>query len=147
MLTSQILQGVGVLTNQILSTNIGTYTNCPFPPIPWGLASLLFFTMHLTDFIFLEFDLAPPGGFWWAFGPPIWAFGPPIWAIGPSKHPLDINGCHDMTMFYLCAKFQLSSMIRSASRTPRPRSHTWKTQKVPDWRLGWCGHSWHHGSS
>ena len=71
-------------------------------------------------FILLEFEGAmrpsnssPSRGYWWAFGPP-------IWAISPSKHLLDINGCHDMTIFYLCAKFQLSSMIRSASRTPRP---------------------------
>ena len=42
----------------------------------------------------------------------------------------------------LCAKFQLSSMNRSVSRTPCPRSHTWRMLMVPDWILGWWSHPW-----
>ena len=38
-------------------------------------------------------------------------------------------------------------MFRSASRTPCPQSHTWRTLMVPDWRLGGWGHPWRHGSS
>ena len=30
---------------------------------------------------------------------------------------------------------------RSVSRTSRPRSHTWRSLKVPDWILGGWGHS------
>ena len=47
-------------------------------------------------------------------------------------------------IFDLCAKFQLSSMNRSVSRTPLPWSHTWRTLKVSDWRLGGLGHPWYH---
>ena len=35
-------------------------------------------------------------------------------------------------ILYLCAKFKLSSMIISESRTPCPWSHTWMTLMVPD---------------
>ncbi len=46
-------------------------------------------------------------------------------------------------IFNFCAKFPLSSMIRSLSRNPHPRSDTWRTLKVPDWILGWWGHYCH----
>ena len=35
-------------------------------------------------------------------------------------------------------------MVRSVSRTIHPWSPTWRMVKVPDWRLRWCGHPWHH---
>ena len=57
------------------------------------------------------------------------------------------HGSSLYSILYLCAKFQLSSIIRSVSRTPHPWSHTWRTLKVPDWRLGGWGHPWRHGSS
>jgi len=47
----------------------------------------------------------------------------------------------------MCTKFQLSSMIKRESRIPCPWSHTWRTLKVPDWSLGWWGHSWVNGLS
>ena len=50
-------------------------------------------------------------------------------------------------IFYLCAKFQLSGMIISVSRTPHPQNHRWRTLKVHDWILGGWGHFWHHGLS
>ena len=99
---------------------------------------------------------SPSRGVWWAFGSPLWSFGPPIW---PLVHPY-VPSAHSLTAFYIChhrsswyvifyfwAKFYLSTMIISVSRTPHPRSHTWRTLDVPDWILGGWGHSWHHGSS
>ena len=70
----------------------------------------------------------------------------PDWRLGGWGHPW----CHGSSWYVnldLCAKFQLSSMIRSVSRTPRPRSHTWRTLMVPDWRLWGWSHPWHVGSS
>ena len=70
----------------------------------------------------------------------------PDWSLGGWGHPW-----HHRSSLYviidLCAKFQLFSMNISLSRTPHPRSHTWRTLMVPDWILGGWGHSWHHGSS
>ena len=43
--------------------------------------------------------------------------------------------------------FQLSSMIRSVSRTPDLNVHTWRTVLVPDWSLGEWGNIWMHRSS
>ena len=50
---------------------------------------------------------------------------------------------HHNVIFHLCAKFQLSSMIRSESRTHTRQGHTWRTLMVPDWRLRGLGHLWH----
>jgi len=70
----------------------------------------------------------------------------PDWSLGGWGHPW-----HHRSSWYvileLCAKFQLSSMIWSVSRTCHPRSHTSRTLKVPDWSLGGWGHPWHHWSS
>ena len=59
---------------------------------------------------------------------------------------LDFMDHHDVILDF-CAKSQLSSMNRSVSRTPCPRSNTWRMLMVPDWILGGWGHSWHHESS
>ena len=62
-----------------------------------------------------------------------------------------LQGWHHESSWYvifdLCTKFQLSSMNRSASRTPCPSSPTWRMLKVPDRRLGGWGHTWRVGSS
>ena len=65
------------------------------------------------------------------------------WGLGNSWH----HGSLLYVILYLCDKFQLSSMIRCVSGTPRPWSHIWRILKVPDWSLGWWGHHWYHGSS
>ena len=70
----------------------------------------------------------------------------PDWRLGGSGH-LWHHGSSWYVILDLCAKFQLSSMNMSVSRTTHPRSHTWRTRMVPDWILGGWGHSWHHGSS
>ena len=49
----------------------------------------------------------------------------------PSCHISPLNVILD-----LGAKFQLTSMIRSASRTPVLDIHTWRMLKVPDQVLG-----------
>ena len=50
---------------------------------------------------------------------------------------------HDIWFFTCVPNFS----NRCMTRTPRPRSHTWRTLMVPDWLFGGEGHSWHHGSS
>ena len=50
-------------------------------------------------------------------------------------------------ILYLCAKFQLSSMIISGSRTLSLKSILGGLGGVPDWRLGGWGHIWLHRSS
>ena len=81
-----------------------------------------------------------PGSHTW------WMLRVPDWSLGGWGHPWNhISSWYGI--LYLCAKFQLSSMIRSESRTPHPRSHTWRMVKVPQWSLGGWGHPWHHGSS
>ena len=66
------------------------------------------------------------------------------------SHNFGLSGHHGLSWYVihdLCAKFQLSGMNRSVSRTSHPQSYTWRTLKVPDWCLGGLGHPWHHGSS
>ena len=58
---------------------------------------------------------------------------------------LDVIDHHDVIL-YLCAKVQLSSMIKSVWRTPVLDFHTWRMLMVPDQVLGGLGHTWHHGS-
>ena len=70
----------------------------------------------------------------------------PDWIRGWWGYPWH-HGSSLYMIIDICAKFQLSSMNRSVSRTPCPRSHTWRTLMVPDWRLGGWVHSWHHRSS
>ena len=70
----------------------------------------------------------------------------PDWSFEGWVHPW-----HHISLWcailYLFAKFQLSSMISSMSRTPSPQSHILRMVKVPDWSLGGWGHLWHHRSS
>ena len=70
----------------------------------------------------------------------------PDWILGGWGHSWH-NGSSWYVIFDLCAKFQLSSMNRSVSRTPRPLSHTWRKLMVPDWILGGWGNFLHQGSS
>ena len=70
----------------------------------------------------------------------------PDWRLGGWGHPWCL-GSSSYVILDFCAKFQLSSMNRSVSRTPCPQSHTWRTLKVPDWILGGWGHPWCVGSS
>jgi len=70
----------------------------------------------------------------------------PDWILGELDHSWH-HGLSWYAIFEVCAKFQLSSMIRSVSGTPCPWSHTWRKLKVPDWsREGW-GLPWHHVST
>ena len=62
----------------------------------------------------------------------------PDWSLGGWGYPWHHGSWY--VIIYLCAKFQLSSMIWSVSRTPCPRSHTWRMLKVSDWSLGGWGH-------
>ena len=51
-------------------------------------------------------------------------------------------------ILYMCAKFQLSSMNKSGSRTPRPWSlYFGRMLMVPDCILAGWGHLWHYISS
>ena len=43
-------------------------------------------------------------------------------------------------ILYMSAIFKLSIMIRIASRTCHPQSHTWRTLIVPYWSLEGWGH-------
>jgi len=70
----------------------------------------------------------------------------PDWILGGWGHSWR-HGSSWYVFLDLYAKFQLSSMDGSVSRTLHPRSHTWRTLKVPDWILGGWSHSWHNGSS
>ena len=70
----------------------------------------------------------------------------PDWILGGWGHSWH-QGSSWYVILELCTKFQLSSMNRSVSRTPRPRSHTWRTLRVPDWRLGGWGRPRRVGSS
>ena len=70
----------------------------------------------------------------------------PDWKLGEWGHSWN-HGSSWFVILDLCAKFQLSSMNRSVSRTPCLRSHTWRKLVVPDWILGGLGHSWQHGLS
>ena len=64
------------------------------------------------------------------------------WRMGSSFTSWIIMICDS----WLGAKFHLSMIFRSVSRTPCPWSHTWRTLMIPDLILGGWGHSWHHGS-
>ena len=70
----------------------------------------------------------------------------PDWSLGECGHPW-YHGSSEYVIFHLCAKFQLSGMIRSVSRTPHPRSHASRTLKVPHWSLEGWHHPWHNESS
>ena len=70
----------------------------------------------------------------------------PDWRLGGWGHPWR-HGLSWYVIFDLCAKFQLSSMIRKVSRTPILEVHTWMMLKVSEWSLEGWGHSWHVGSS
>ena len=50
----------------------------------------------------------------------------PDWCLGGWGHHWQ-HGSSWCVILYLCAKFQISSMIRSVPRTPHPWSHTWRT--------------------
>ena len=54
------------------------------------------------------------------------------------------NICSSYVIPNLWGKIQLSSMIRSVSRTNLSSAVTWWTLRVADGRLGWWGIPWHH---
>ena len=70
----------------------------------------------------------------------------PDWILGELDHSWN-HGLSWYAIFEVCAKFQLSSMIRSVSGTPCPWSHPWRKLKVPDWSHEGWGLPWHHGST
>ena len=70
----------------------------------------------------------------------------PDWILGGWGHPWR-HWLSSYVILDLCVKCQLSSMIRSMSRTSVLEFHTWRTLKVPDWSLGGWVHSLHAGSS
>ena len=55
----------------------------------------------------------------------------PDWSLGGWGHHWQYR-LSWYVILDLCTKFQLSSMFRSASRTPHHQSHTWRMLKVPD---------------
>ena len=52
----------------------------------------------------------------------------------------------DMWFLTCVPKFSSLACLEVPQEPPRPRSHTWRMLKVPDWRLGRWGHPWYHGS-
>ena len=60
---------------------------------------------------------------------------------------LDVKYCHDMWFLTCIQNFSSLAWIGSVSRTPCPRSHTWRMLMVPDRTLGGWGYPWRHGSS
>ena len=70
----------------------------------------------------------------------------PDWIIGGWGHSLYYQSSW-YVILDLCCKFQLSSMNRNVSRTPRPWSNTWRILMVPDWRFWGWGYPWHFWSS
>ena len=71
-----------------------------------------------------------------------------LWPI-PTAFEIWHNGSSWYVIFYFCAKFQLSTLIRSVSSQELPvvKVHTWRMLMVPDWIFGGWGHPWHHGLS
>ena len=60
---------------------------------------------------------------------------------------LDIVDLHDIWFLTCVPNFSSLAWLEVPQEPPRPRSHTWRTLKVPDWRLEGWGHPWRHGSS
>ena len=96
---------------------------------------------------YAPFILAPPGG---SGGPSAQQCGPSAHPYGPSAHfPISsaIIDHHDMWFLTCVPNFSSLACLEVPQEPPRPRSHTWRTLKVPDWRLGKWGHSWRVGPS
>ena len=56
---------------------------------------------------------------------------------------IEIRDLHDMWFLTCVPNFSSLACLEVPQEPARPRSHTWRTLKVPDWRLGGWGHPWH----
>ena len=59
----------------------------------------------------------------------------------------DVMNRPDMWFLTCVPNFSSLACLEVPQEPPRPRSHTWRMLKVPDWSLGGQGHHWCHGSS
>ena len=56
-----------------------------------------------------------------------WVGGIPDWSLKSLWY----------VIIYMCAEYQISSMVKSVLRSTHPRIHTWRTLKVTDWSGAW----------